>query len=241
MTRIIGSGNPNYGVVQTNSYLDRTESLPVDQIVLTAMGTVLNIPSNRAETHTLRVNEQIAIDGEMLAPLNPNILNGERIISPKASVTSMKPQVYGVTIVVSEHTRVNTPENIYASISTLLSGYEMRLKEAIIYNALLTANLVDYTFSQGGTASPMKANVRDLIEMTSIMERNKVGACLSFIPADANTYTRSVPTRYAMVASIAGATAIKKNLSPEEFTQTHRFANTKSYEFPSKGTVERAN
>jgi len=37
---------------------------------------------------------------------------------------------------------------------------------------LQNANLVEYVFTQGGTTSPKKANMLDLIDATTIMEEN---------------------------------------------------------------------
>lgn len=241
MTAIIGSGNPNIGVVQTNAYLDRMESLPYNQIALAVMGETVDIPSYQAETHTIRSYDEIGISNSLLTPLNENVLNAERIETITGSVVVMRTSVYGVTIVISEKSRVNSPENIAAAVSTLLSDYEMRLKETIIYNALENSNLVEYVFTQGGTTSPKKANMLDLVDATTLMEENEVRPNLGFVSAVAAEHTRPVPQRYALVSSIKGASAFKKNLTSEDFTQTHRFAGISAYGFESKGSVDRAN
>lgn len=241
MTLIVGSGNSKIGTVQSNAYLDRTESLPYNQLVLVAMGETIDIPSYQAEVHTLRSYDEISISNALLTPLNENVLNAERIETITGSLVTMRTSEYGVTIVISEKSRVNSPENIAAAVSTLLSDYEMRLKEIIIYNALQNANLVEYVFTQGGTTSPKKANLLDLIDATTLMEENDVRPNLGFVSAVSAEHTRPVPQRYALVSSIKGASAFKKNLMSEDFTQTHRFAGISSYGFESKGAVDRAN
>lgn len=241
MTVIIGSGNPRIGTVQSNAYLDRIESMNYNQIALSVMGETIDIPSYQAEVHTIRSYDEIGISDSLLVPLNENVLNAERIETVTGSVVTMRTAVYGVTIVISEKSRVNSPENIAAAVSTLLSDYEMRLKEQIIYNALQNANLVEYVFTQGGTTSPKKANMLDLVDATTLMEENDVRPNLGFISAVAAEHTRPVPQRYALVSSIKGASAFKKNLTSEDFTQTHRFAGISAYGFESKGVVDRAN
>lgn len=241
MTVIVGSGNSKIGTVQSNAYLDRTESLAYKQVALMVMGETIDIPSYQAEVHTLRSYDEISISNALLTPLNENVLNAERIETVTGSLVTMRTSEYGVTIVISEKSRVNSPENIAAAVSTLLSDYEMRLKETIIYNALQNSNLVEYVFTQGGTTSPKKANINDLIDASTLMEENDVRPNLSFIPAASEEYTRSIPHRYALVASIKGASSIKKNLLGDDFTQTHRFAGISAYGFECKGAIERAN
>lgn len=241
MTRILGSGNPDFGVVQTNAYLDRVEAMPYSQIALSAFGEIVDLPAHQAEIFTIRSMNQININNQLLVPLNLNGQNPERIGKVKGSVTTMKANVYGVSIIIGEYSAVHSPESIFTAVSTLLSDYEMRLKERIIYNALQNANLILYRFSKGGSGSTKKANILDLIEVTDLMEENEVAPCMEFMSASPNEYTRPVPHRYAMVSSIKGASAFKKNLSVEEFTQTHRYAGLTEYGFLSKGTVERAN
>lgn len=241
MTLIIGSGNPNWGVVQTNKYLDRVESLPYAQIALSAMGEIVDLPSYEAETFTIRSMDQININNQLMVPVNVNTESPDRVASVSGNVVTMKANVYGVTLLIGEYSRVNSPENIFAAVSTLLADYEMRLKERIIYNTLQSANLVLYVFSQGGSSSAKKANIIDLIDATTLMEENEVAPCLSFMPASPNEYTRSVPERYALVTSIKGSAAFKKNLDASDFTQTHRYAGINTYGFVSKGTAERAN
>lgn len=241
MTVMIGSGNPNWGVVQTNAYLDRMESLPYSQIALSVFGEVVDIPSYQAETHTIRSMDQININNQLMVPINVNVDSPDRVSSISGSNVVMKTSVYGVALLISEYSRVNSPENIFAAVTTLLADYEMRLKEKIIYNTLQSSNLIVYVFSQGGSTSKKKANIIDLIDATTLMEENEVAPCLSFMPASPNEYTRSVPERYALVTSVKGASAFKKNLDASDFTQTHRYAGISDYGFVSKGTAERAN
>ena len=238
---VYGSGNPNIGTVQTEAYLNRIESLPYRQVAFMALGETIDIPENEAETHTMRSLDEISIEGGLLTPLNESVLNAERIGSVKGSVIIMRPSVYGLTLIISEKTRVNTPENIITAVSVLLSDYEMRLKERIIYNALENANLIEYVFTQGGTTSPKKANINDLIDAGILMEENSVRPIISFVKASPDEYTRPVPDRYALITSIKGSAAFKKNLNSTEFTQTHRFAGMDSYGFECKGAIERAN
>lgn len=241
MTVMIGSGNPNWGVVQTNAYLDRMESLPYSQIALSVFGEVVDIPSYQAETHTIRSMDQININNQLMVPINVNVDSPDRVSSISGSNVVMKTSVYGVALLISEYSRVNSPENIFAAVTTLLADYEMRLKEKITYNALKHANLMIYIFSQGGSTSKKKANIIDLVNATTEMEEDEVAPCLSFMPASPNEYTRSVPERYALVTSVKGASAFKKNLDAADFTQTHRYAGILDYGFVSKGTAERAN
>ncbi len=171
MTVIVGSGNPNFGVVQTTNYLDRMTSLPYSQIAASLFGETVDIPSYAAEAHTIRSFNQIDISHQSLAPLNENVLNAERIEWVTGSIVTLKTEVHGITIVIGEKSRVNSPENIFAATSTLLSDYEMRLKEKIIINMLNDANLVEYTFTQGGAGTLRKMNIVDMINLTTLMKK----------------------------------------------------------------------
>ena len=240
-TVVIGSANPNWGVVQTNAYLDRMESLPYSQIALSVFGEIVDIPSYQAETHTIRSIDQISINNQLMSPINVNVDTPDRVSSISGSNIVMKTSVYGVSLLIAEYSRVNSPENIFAAVTTLLADYEMRLKEKIIYNTLQSSNLIIYQFTQGGASSKKKANIVDLIDATTLMEENEVAPCLSFITASPDEYTRPVPERYALVTSVKGAATFKKNIGATDFTQTHRYSRASNYGFVSKGTVERAN
>ncbi len=241
MTMIVGSGNPDLGVVQTQKYLDRIESLPSSQIALSLFGESVDIPSFSAEAHTIRSYNNIDVTTESLIPLNPNVINSERIATVTGNVITLTTEIHAITIIIAEKSRVNSPENIFAATSTLLSDYEMRLKEKLILNMLWDSNLIDYTFEKGGSGSISKMNINDLIEVTDMMQENSVSPIISFISASPDTYTRPIPMRYALVTSIKGASAVKKNLSSTDFTQIHTYAGMSSYDFPSKGTIEKAN
>ncbi len=238
---IVSSTNPNFGTVQTTTFTDLIESLPNYYAAFLPFGETVDLMSGRAESHLIRSYKRVSVTDNMMIPLNPNILNGAKTVDLDGSVIVLNPAEYGISFILSERTRVNTPEDIGAAISPLISDYVMQLKEKITKNKIMSANKISIEFTNGGSGTPRKANAADFINASMIMEANGATPCVDFVRATDQVRSTPVGKSFVLITSVQGHGAIKKNLSADEFFCVHQFAGIADYALASKGSINRAN
>lgn len=237
---VMASSNPNYGSVQTNVFTDRIEALPNSSICLLQFGESIDLDSYKAKIHTIRTNNQIDIVADLLIPLSEDIIGETRFTMPTANIIELEALRYGITVAISEDTNMNTPEDIMNGLSPLFSDYEMRLKEIICYNTLISANLAEHEFSFGGT-NPRQVNVKDFAIASSKLELNGTAKVSYFKRATDQVGTMPVPKSFVFATSIEGATSVKLGLSADEFTEISSYAGIVDYALCSVGSIKRTN
>lgn len=241
MTAVIGQSNSAIGSVSGSNFTDIIESLQNYDAPLTTMGQAIDIDPFKSETHTIRNWDRLKLSDKMMLPLNPHIYNSEKIISMSGSKITLNPSEYGITLIVSERARMNSPEDMVRAASTLISDYSMQFKENFAVNALAGANRVFFEFSQGGAGTPRKANIDDFCDLSTMMEQNGATPAVEFMRATDQTRSTPVGKSYVFVTSVKGAGAIKRNLKADEFFMVHRYAGISDYPLASKGSIDKAN
>lgn len=238
---IVSSQNPKWGTVQPTTFTDIVESLPAYYAVLSALGQTVDVHPGRSESQTIRSTRPISITNDMMIPLNPSIYEGNRTIDIEGDIVIITPAEYGISFILSERTRVNTPEDIGAALSPLIADYAMQLKETIMYNLMISSNRLLIEFTQGGVGSERKANIDDFIDAACALEESGVTPVVDFLRATDQVGSSPIPKSFVLVTSNAGHCSIKKNLKADEFSCIQRYAGIVDYALASKGSITRAN
>lgn len=246
-TDFYSSINNNLGALQTDQASSYMVSLPVVERSLVLFANTFDISNSVAEVHNIRKLDQLKLDVHSRTPLSRDRLNDDRIVGVSGGIVPIKTYAYGISLIIDSKYKVNTSENIISNCVKLLSDWQSRLKETLLFEMLRSAGATPYVFSKGDTSgglSGSQPNIPDAISMKQILDKNRVRrTMMRMIRATDQIGTHPVGQTFISHISIDGRGAWEQNLSGDQTNEIVRpFENpsTSDYIYQNLFYIKRA-